>query len=130
MDSERIASPAHSPSLVGGDLQACGHQPSPSTGAADLAKYHHRLNSGFNLVPFAGLGILHANPNRGSGPTKVDRNDTSHFIPLGMSLEYQVGPKIAFSTTLMVNLHHITLSPPVPNDNTSVALLFGIRWGP
>jgi hypothetical protein len=35
------------------------------------------------------------------------------FIPLGMSLEYQVGPKIAFSTTLMVNLHHITLSPPV-----------------
>ena len=30
----------------------------------------------------------------------------------------------------MVNLHHITLSPPVANDNTSVALLFGIRWGP
>ena len=99
-------------------------------GVAGVAKYHLRLNSGFNLVPFAGVGILHADLNRGSGPTKIDRNDTSHFIPLGMSLEYQVGPKIAFSTTLMVNLHHITLSPPVPNDNTSVALLFGIRWGP
>ena len=99
-------------------------------GVAGVAKYHLRLNGGFNVVPFAGLGILHADLNRGSGPTKIDRNDTSHFIPLGMSLEYQIGPKIAFSTTLMVNLHHITLSPPVPNDNTSVALLFGIRWGP
>ncbi len=99
-------------------------------GIAGVAKYHLRLNSGFNLVPFAGLGILHADLNRGSGPTKVDRNDTSHFIPLGLSLEYQVGPKIAFSTTLMVNLHHLTLSAPVPDDNTSVALLFGIRWGP
>ena len=99
-------------------------------GVAGVAKYHLRLNNGFNLVPFAGLGFLHADLNRGSGPTKVDRNDTSHFIPLGMSLEYQVGPKIAFATTLMVNLHHITLSAPVPNDNTSVALLFGIRWGP
>ncbi len=99
-------------------------------GIAGVAKYHLRLNSGFNLVPFAGLGFIHADLNRGSGPTKVDRNDTSHFIPLGMSLEYQVGPKIAFATTLMVNLHHITLSPPVADDNTSVALLFGIRWGP
>ena len=99
-------------------------------GMAAVAKYHLRLNSGFNLVPFAGAGFLHADLNRGSGPSKIDRNDTSHFIPLGMSLEYQVGPKIAFATTLMVNLHHITLSAPVPNDNTSVALLFGIRWGP
>ena len=99
-------------------------------GVAGVAKYHLRLDGGFNIVPFAGLGILHADLNRGSGPSKIDRNDTSHFIPLGMSLEYQIGPKIAFSTTLMVNLHHITLSPPVPNDNTSVALLFGIRWGP
>ncbi|MGB4993539.1 MAG: hypothetical protein WBO50_00105, partial [Nitrospira sp.] len=29
-------------------------------GIAGVAKYHLRLNSGFNLVPFAGLGILHA----------------------------------------------------------------------
>ncbi len=99
-------------------------------GVAGVAKYHLRLNNGFNLVPFAGLGFLHADLNRGSGPSQIDRNDTSHFIPLGMSLESQVGPKIAFATTLMVNLHHITLSPPVPNDKTSVALLFGIRWGP
>ena len=99
-------------------------------GVAAVAKYHLRLDSGFNLVPFAGLGLLHSDLNRGSGASAIDRNDTSHFIPLGMSLEYQVGPKIAFATTLMVNLHHITLSAPVPNDNSSVALLFGIRWGP
>jgi hypothetical protein len=39
-------------------------------GIAGVAKYHLRLNSGFNLVPFAGLGILHADLNRGSGPPK------------------------------------------------------------
>ena len=51
-------------------------------------------------------------------------------IGAGSSLHYLVGPTIAFSSRLMVNLHHITLSPQVPDDNTSVALLFGIRWGP
>jgi hypothetical protein len=99
-------------------------------GVAGVAKYHLRLSNGMNIVPFAGLGLIHADLNRGSGANRIDRNDTSHFIPLGLSLEYQVGPKMAFASTLMVNLHHITLSPPVPDDNTSVALLFGIRWGP
>jgi len=98
--------------------------------AAGVAKYHLRFNNGMNLVPFAGLGLIHADLDRGKGPTRVDRNDTSHFIPLGLSLEYQIGPTIAFSSTVMVNLHHITLSPPVQDDSTSVALLFGIRWGP
>jgi hypothetical protein len=97
---------------------------------AGVAKYHLRLTNGINIVPFAGLGLIHADLDRGSGTNRIDRNDTSHFIPLGLSLEYQVGPKIAFASTLMVNLHHITLSAPVPDDNTSVALLFGIRWGP
>ena len=99
-------------------------------GMAGVAKYHLRFSNDLNLVPFAGLGLIHADLDRGSGPGRIDRNDTSHFIPLGLSLEYQIGSTIAFSSTLMVNLHHITLSPPVPNDSTSVALLFGIRWGP
>jgi hypothetical protein len=98
--------------------------------AAGAAKYHLRFNNGVNLVPFAGLGLIHADLDRGNAPNRIDRNDTSHFIPLGLSLEYQVGPTIAFSSTLMVNLHHITLSPPIQDDSTSVALLFGIRWGP
>jgi hypothetical protein len=79
---------------------------------AGVAKYHLRFSNGVNLVPFAGLGLIHADLDRGSGPGKIDRNDTSHLIPLGLSLEYQVGPTIAFSSTLMVNLHHLTLSPP------------------
>lgn len=98
--------------------------------AAGVAKYHLRFNNGVNLVPFAGLGLIHADLDRGKAPNRIDRNDTSHFIPLGLSLEYQVGPTIAFSSTFMVNLHHITLSPPIQDDSTSVALLFGIRWGP
>ncbi len=83
-------------------------------GIAGVAKYHLRLSNGFNLVLFAGLGFLHADLNRGSGSSKIDRNDTSHFIPLGLSLEYQVGPKIAFATTLMVNPapHHALTARP------------------
>ena len=98
-------------------------------GVAGVAKYHLRPRRRIQYRPLCRLGHPARRPEPGSGPSKIDRNDTSHFIPLGMSLEYQIGPKIAFSTTLMVNLP-ITLSPPVPNDNTSVALLFGIRWGP
>jgi hypothetical protein len=97
---------------------------------AGVAKYHLRLHNGINLVPFAGIGLVHADLDRGAGPNRIDRNDTSHFIPLGLSAEYQASRNIALATTLMVNLHHITLSPPVPNDNTSVAVMFGIRFGP
>ncbi len=97
---------------------------------AGVAKYHLRLNNGINFVPFAGIGLVHADLDRGVGPNRIDRNDTSHFIPLGLSAEYQATRNIALATTLMINLHHITLSPPVPNDNTSVAVMFGIRFGP
>ncbi|HXF93048.1 MAG TPA: hypothetical protein VNK46_09845 [Nitrospiraceae bacterium] len=97
---------------------------------AGVAKYHVRLNNDVNLVPFAGIGLVHADLDRGTGPNRIDRNDTSHFIPLGLSAEFQATRNIALATTLMVNLHHITLSPPVPTDNTSVAVMFGIRFGP
>jgi hypothetical protein len=48
-------------------------------GIAGVAKYHLRLNSGFNLVPFAGLGILHADLNRGSG---ADQSRSQRHEPL------------------------------------------------
>ncbi|MGQ0809610.1 MAG: hypothetical protein ACT4OO_00085 [Nitrospiraceae bacterium] len=97
---------------------------------AGVAKYHLRFNNGVNLVPFAGFGLVHADLDRGSGPGRIDRNDTSHYIPLGLSLEYQLTPQVALASTLMVNLHNITLSPPIDDDKTSIALMFGFRWGP
>ncbi len=98
---------------------------------AGTAKYHLRLNNGINVVPFAGLGFVHADLDRGTGANRIDRSDTSHYIPLGISVEYQVAPKLALSSTLMVNLHSINLSPSLPEkDHSSVALMFGMRWGP
>ncbi len=94
-----------------------------------MARYHYRVGS-FNIVPFAGIGFVHADLDRGSGPGRVDSNDTSHFIPLGISLEYQLARRLALASTLMVNLHDLTLDPPVGNDRTSVALMFGMRFGP
>ncbi|MEK7236848.1 MAG: hypothetical protein AAB242_09510 [Nitrospirota bacterium] len=98
---------------------------------AGVGRYHFRLNNGINLVPFTGIGLLHADLDRGTGPGRIDRNDTSWYIPIGLSVEYQAVHNIALSSTLIVNLHDINLSPSLPEkDRTSVALLFGFRFGP
>ena len=100
-------------------------------GIAAAARYHFRFNNGINLVPFLGFGLIHADLNKGSGPTAIDRNDTSWYLPIGLSLEYQVAQKLALTSTLVVNLYDLNLSPSIPeHDHTSVALLFGFRWGP
>jgi hypothetical protein len=98
---------------------------------AGVGRYHIRLKNGVNLVPFMGFGFTHADLDKGTGAARIDRNDTSWYIPMGLSLEYQVIRNIALTSTLIVNLHDINLSPSLPeNDSTSVSLLFGFSWGP
>ena len=98
---------------------------------AGVGKYHLRFNNGINLVPFTGIGLIHVDLDRGMGPGRVDRNDTSWYIPVGVSLEYQVSHNIALASTVIVNIHSIDLSPSLPEkDKNSVALMFGLRWGP
>jgi hypothetical protein len=98
---------------------------------AGVGRYYFRLNNGINLVPLMGFGLIHADLDRGSGPGRVDRNDTSWYIPLGASLEYQTAHNLALTSTLIFNLHNIDLSPSLPEkDHTSVSLLFGFRFGP
>jgi hypothetical protein len=98
---------------------------------AGVSRYHFRLNNGINLVPFSGIGLIHADLDRGTGPRRIDRNDTSWYIPIGASLEYQASPNLALSSTLIVNLHDINLAPSLSeHDHTSVALLFGFRFKP
>jgi len=96
---------------------------------AGVARYHLRAGA-LNLVPFAGLGLVHADLDRGNGPGRIDRNDTSWYVPVGISAEYPVNPKLAFASTLIVNLHDINLQPSLEKDHTSVSLLFGLRFGP
>jgi len=98
---------------------------------AGVGRYYFRLNNGINLVPFTGVGLIHADLDRGAGPGRIDRNDTSWYIPIGLSLEYQATHNVALTSTLIVNLHDIDLSPSLSeNDTTSVAMLFGFRFGP
>ena len=96
---------------------------------AGVARYHFRTGV-VNIVPFAGLGLVHDDLNRGSGPGAVDRNDTSHYIPLGVTVEYPVSNKLSLANTLMIGLHDINLNPGGGTDQTSVSLLFGVRFGP
>jgi len=93
---------------------------------AGAARYHYQVNDKFNVVPFAGLGFIHADLSSST----VDRNDTSYYLPLGVSFEYQATPRLAFSNTIMVNLHDINMSPDLSRDTTSVSVLFGMRFGP
>lgn len=98
---------------------------------AGVGKYHLRFNNGFNLVPFTGIGFIHASLDRGTGPGSINQSDTSWYIPIGLSLEYQMAHNIALSSTLIVNLYEINLTPSLPEkDHSSVSLLFGLRWGP
>ena len=98
---------------------------------AGVGRYHLRFNNGINFVPFTGVGLIHADLDKGVGPGRIDRNDTSWFLPIGLSLEYHAIHNVALSSTLQVNLYNIDLSPSLQeNDHTSVTLLFGFRWGP
>ena len=98
---------------------------------AGVGRYHFRLKNGINLVPFTGIGLIHADLDRGTGPGRIDRNDTSWYIPIGVSLEYQAAHNLSLSSTLIVNLHDINLAPSLSEkDSTSVALLFGFRFAP
>ena len=96
---------------------------------AGVTRYHFRTGA-LNVVPFAGIGFVHADLDRGSGPGSIDKNDTSFYIPLGVTLEWQVARTLALATTVMVNLHDLNLDPPVEPDHTSVAVMFGFRFGP
>ncbi len=92
---------------------------------APVVRYHIRLTH-LNLVPFAGVGFVHADLERG----RVDDSDTSYYIPLGLTAEVPVSEHIALAGTLLVNLHNLELDPPVGEDDTSVALMFGLRFEP
>ena len=96
---------------------------------AGVARYHFRVDS-VNIVPFAGFGFVHASLERGTGPGRIDTNDTSHYIPLGVTFEYQIAKKLALANTVMLNLHDLSMDPPIGRDRTSVAVLFGFRFGP
>jgi hypothetical protein len=97
---------------------------------AGVGRYHIRFNNRINLVPYTGIGLIHVDLDKGTGPGSIDHNDTSWLIPIGLSLEYQAVRNIALSSTLQVNLHNINLSPSPPqNNHTSIALLFWVRWG-
>ena len=97
---------------------------------AGAFRYHYPVNDRFNIVPFAGIGFIHADLDKGSGAGRISDSDTSHYIPIGVSFEYQATPRLAFSNTIMVNLHDIRMSPSPDRDTTSVSVLFGMRFGP
>ena len=98
---------------------------------ACVGRYHLRFTNGVNLVPLFSFGLIHADLDRGTGPGSIDRNDTSWYVLVDPSVEYQVVHNIALTSTLQVIRYNINLSPSLSaNDRSSVTLLFGFREGP
>jgi hypothetical protein len=91
-------------------LPSCSSSRPQPASRTRVRRYYCRLNNGINLVPFTGIGLIHADLDRGTGPGRIDRNDTSWYIPLGVSVEYQAAHNLALSSTLIVNLYDINLS--------------------
>ncbi len=96
---------------------------------APVARFHILLDA-VSIVPFAGVGFVHADVERTVGPVPVDLDDISYYIPLGVALEVPISRKLSVSTTFMFNLHGLEFGPPAGDDDASVALLFGMRFGP
>ena len=95
---------------------------------AGVARFHIRLPA-LNIVPFAGIGFVHADLDSGMGPNRIDTSDTSFYLPIGLAAEFPVSDKISLSTSLVVNIHDLSFDAPVERDQTSIAVLFGIRFG-
>jgi hypothetical protein len=83
-------------------------------GMAGVAKYRLRFSNGVNLVPFAGLGFgpYRSRPRQGSEPDRSQRHQS--LDPAVALVRVSGGADDRLSSTLMVNLHHITLSPAGP----------------
>ncbi len=96
---------------------------------APVARYHIELKA-INIVPLAGVGFVYSDFDRDEGAGRFDASDTSYYIPLGVGLEWPVSRKLALSSTLLVNLHGLDLGSGVGKDGTSIAVLFGMRFGP
>lgn len=90
-----------------------------------------RLCSGnFKVVPFGGAGAIHADLSRDTVTGRIDRKDTSYYIPLGLGIEYEITPKLSFASTFMLNLHDLQLGDPIGRDRSHTALFFGFRLNP
>lgn len=79
------------------------------------------LGERFKVVLQGGIGFVHAD----KGPS-----DTSFLIPLGVGVDYQINPGLAFKSDFILNFTDLDIGRGRGNDDTNVmpSLTFGVRY--
>lgn len=73
----------------------------------------------FKVVFQGGIGFVHADP----GPA-----DTSFLIPLGVGMDYQINPQLAFTSDFLLNITDLDHGRGYNDTNVMPSLTFGVRF--
>ena len=102
---------------TGGDLTQVAFAP--------VARWHVPWRA-IKIAPLIGFGGIYGDLDEKKGGD----SDWSIFIPVGIGAEYPVSKKLALASTLYLNFHDLSLEKGEDNDFFSLALMFGVRFGP
>lgn len=75
----------------------------------------------FKVILQGGIGFVHAD----KGPS-----DTSFLIPIGVGVDYQINPSLAFKSDFLLNFTDLDVGRGRGHDDTNVmpSLTFGVRY--
>ncbi|MCA9470948.1 MAG: porin family protein [Nitrospirales bacterium] len=73
----------------------------------------------FKVLLQGGIGFVHAD----AGPS-----DTSFLIPLGVGLDYQINPQLAFKSDFLLNFTDLDHRGSYNDTNVMPSLTFGVRF--
>ncbi|GAB4371629.1 MAG: hypothetical protein Kow0062_07320 [Acidobacteriota bacterium] len=119
---ERYLSPAFS---VGFPVHLTPTSDYVQISAAATARFHFDFE-GFEVVPYVGLGLVYGDLDRGFG--SVD--DTSYFLPLGVSIDLPVRPKLSVGFSVQVALTDFDFGPRGGEDSSQTAVMATVRYRP
>jgi hypothetical protein len=81
-----------------------------------------------SVVPFLGMGGMHAFIRRGSGADRFEGHDSSYYVPLGVGVEWELHKSFSLSATFVHNFHDISYGNQFGHDRGSEAAFFGLRY--
>lgn len=79
------------------------------------------VNDRFKVILQGGIGFVHAD---------VGPSDTSFLIPIGVGVDYQINPGLAFKSDFLLNFTDLDVGRGRGHDDTNVmpSLTFGVRF--
>ncbi len=89
------------------------------------ARFHFDFE-GFEVVPYVGLGLVYGDLDRPLG----SRDDTSYIIPLGVSVDFPLQPKLSVGFSVQVALTGFDFGPGIGEDSSQTSVMATVRYRP